>query len=264
VKTEGKTALVTGANRGLGLETSRELAERGFVVILTGRSAADAASAAHALGNGSGRVAGRELDVSSDASVARLAAELGAEGVRIDVLVNNAGVALDGFDADVARRTLEVNYRGVRRVTDALLPLVVDGGSIVNVSSGMGELSALPVSLRRRFADPALDRDGIDALVESFLCAVAEGSHVEQGWPSNAYRVSKVALNAFTRIVADELAPRAIRVNAVCPGWVKTRMGGQAASRSVREGASGIVWAATRGGDGPNGGFFRDGRPIAW
>jgi NAD(P)-dependent dehydrogenase (short-subunit alcohol dehydrogenase family) len=152
----------------------------------------------------------------------------------------------------------------VRRVSDALLPLVADGGAIVNVSSGMGELSVLPASLRRRFADPALDREGIDALVASFLRDVAEGRHVEEGWPSNAYRVSKVALNAFTRVLAEELAPRRIRVNAVCPGWVKTRMGGEAASRSVREGASGIVWAATRGADGPNGGFFRDGRPIAW
>ena len=262
--TQGKTAIVTGANRGLGLETSRELAELGYFVILTARSSTDAEAAARSIGNGTKHVVGRPLDVSSDESARSLAARLAEEGVRLDVLVNNAGVALDGFDAEIARRTLEVNYRGVRRVTDALSPLLADGGAIVNVSSGMGELAVLPASLRRRFADPELDRDGIDALVEDFLRAVAAGREVEEGWPSNAYRVSKVALNAFTRIASRELSARGIRVNAVCPGWVKTRMGGDAASRSVREGASGIVWAATRDGSGRSGHFFRDGREIAW
>jgi carbonyl reductase 1 len=264
VNTEGKTALVTGGNRGLGLETCRALAGRGFFVILTARDGRDAERAAHSLGNGSGRVVGRELDVASDASVRELAAALAAEGVRIDVLINNAGVALDGFDAEIARRTLEVNHEGACRVTEALLPLVSDGGAVVNVSSGMGELSVLPASLRRRFSDPELDRDRVEELVSSFVRAVADGRHVDEGWPSNAYRVSKVALNAYTRILARELEPRKIRVNAVCPGWVRTRMGGAAASRAVSDGASGIVWAATRGDDGPSGGFFRDGRPISW
>ena len=101
-------------------------------------------------------------------------------------------------------------------------------------------------------------------LVEDFVEAVAQGRYREAGWPGSAYRVSKVALNALTRILAAELAPRRIKVNAVCPGWVRTRMGGRSASREVDEGARSIVWAATLGPDGPTGGFFRDGRRIAW
>src|SRR5690606_15592727 len=109
--------------------------------------------------------------------------------------------------------------------------------------------------------DPTLDRARLDALVDEFVARVEKGDL--GGWPRNAYSVSKAALNAFARIAARELGPGR-HVNAVCPGWVRTRMGGPAASRSLEQGARGIVWAATLGPEGPTGGFFRDGERIEW
>jgi NAD(P)-dependent dehydrogenase (short-subunit alcohol dehydrogenase family) len=140
---------------------------------------------------------------------------------------------------------------------------VPDGGSVVMVSSGLGEVSCLAPLLRKRFVSPGLARDELVALVRSFVRDVETGRHTEAGWPSSAYQVSKVGLNALTRVLARELAPRRVRVNAVCPGWVRTDMGGAGATRSVEDGATSIVWAAALE-DGPTGGFFRDGRPIPW
>jgi carbonyl reductase 1 len=125
-------------------------------------------------------------------------------------------------------------------------------------------LSALPPRLRVEFASPHLTRAGLLTLVEAFVAAVAQNRYREAGWPASAYRVSKVALNALTRILARDLAPRRIKVNSVCPGWVRTRMGGASATRDVTAGAKSIVYAATLPDDGPTGGFFRDGRKIAW
>lgn len=256
-----RTALVTGANRGLGLETSKELARQGLRVILTSRGD-EGERTARALANDGSLATHRPLDVTDAASVSALAEGLARDGVAIDVLVNNAGIALDGFNLDVAKRTLDVNFFGALRVTDALLPLMNDGGVIVMVSSGMGELSAFPDALRKRFLDPALSREGLVALVNAFLRDVKERRHREAGWPSSAYRVSKAALNALTRVLSRELSGRKIRVNAVCPGWVRTDMGGAGASRSVERGAASILWATAE--TGPTGGFFRDGRPIDW
>jgi len=262
-----RTALVTGANRGLGLETARQLADHGFDVIVTARDAGAARAAAGALAAGapSASVAALPvpLDVGDPAEIAAAAEHLRAAGTGLDVLVNNAGIAMDGFDAEVARRTIEVNFLGPLRVTEALLPIVRSGGTIVMVSSGMGELGGVDAGLRARFTDPALTRAALVDLGNEFVADVAAGRHRERGWPSSAYRVSKIALNALVRVWAPELAARRIIINAVCPGWVRTDMGGRGASRSVEKGAASIVWAATRAGE-PTGGFFRDGRRIDW
>ena len=258
-----RTALVTGASRGLGLETCRQLARRGLRVLLTGRSEREAAAAARAIADEGHRVEHRRLDVADAASIASLADQLERDGISIDVLVNNAGIALDGFNAEVARRTLDVNFFGAMHVTDALLPRVPEGGNIVMVSSGIGELAGLSPRRREQLADPHLTRDRLALLMRSFVEDVEHGRHAEAGWPSSAYQVSKAGLNALARVLARELASRRIRVNAVCPGWVRTDMGGADASRSVEEGAASIVRAAALE-DGPTGTFFRDGRTIAW
>jgi carbonyl reductase 1 len=257
-----RAALVTGGSRGLGLETCRQLAQRGFHVILTSRSD-DGARAARRLTDGGLSVEHRLLDVTDAASIATLDDSLRKDRVSIDVLVNNAGIALDGFNAEVARRTLDVNFFGAMQVTEGLLARVPDGSSVVMVSSGLGEVSCLAPQLRERFLSPELTRDELVHLVRGFVRDVETGRHGDAGWPSSAYRVSKVALNALVRVLARELGPRKIRVNAVCPGWVRTDMGGAGASRSVEDGAASIVLAAALE-DGPTGGFFRDGQPIPW
>lgn len=132
------------------------------------------------------------------------------------------------------------------------------------VSSGAGGLAGYSRALRARFLDRNLGRESLLALARSFIDDVKQGRHVEVGWPGSAYRASKACLNAFTRILAMELASRKIKVNAVCPGWVRTDMGGPAASRDLPDGGASIVWAATLGKGGPTGGFFRDGHAIRW
>jgi carbonyl reductase 1 len=264
-----RLTVVSGANRGLGLEVCRQLAQAGRPVLLTARDADQAAAAARTLagaGAGGGTVRAAQLDVTEPASVAALAEALRREGEPLAALVNNAGVALDGFDAEVVRSTLAVNVHGAARLTEALLPLLAPGGCVVMVSSGMGELAGLPPALRARFADAALARPALQALLDEFLAAVQAGGRgaLAGGWPRSAYRVSKVALNALTRILAREQGPAGARVNAVCPGWVRTDMGGRAAPRGVAAGARSIVWAALLEADGPTGGFFRDGKPIPW
>jgi carbonyl reductase 1 len=255
-----RTALVTGANRGLGRETCRQLAESGMRVVLTSRTG-DGRAAADLLSERGLAVEHRILDVVDSDSIASLSNDLRTDGVSIDVLVNNAGIAMDGFDAEVARRTLDVNFFGPLHVTDGLLQFIPDGGNVVMVSSGMGEVSCLAPPLQRQLLDLRLSRADLVELMSSFVRDVALGRHAEAGWPSSAYRVSKAGLNALVRILARDLGGR-IRVNAVCPGWVRTRMGGASATRSLEKGAAGIVWAASE--SGPTGGFFRDGQPISW
>ena len=135
-----RTALVTGANRGLGLETCRQLGDRGYRVFLAARGSPDGEAAAAELARSGLRVEFRPLDVDDEASARALADRLAAEGVMLDVLVNNAGISLDGFDERVARETMRTNFLGPMRVTDALIPRLRDGANIVMVSSGAGEL----------------------------------------------------------------------------------------------------------------------------
>jgi carbonyl reductase 1 len=233
-------AIVTGSNRGIGAEVARQLAAAGHEVIGTTRA---------------------ELDLADLASIEAFARRVEP----FDVLVNNAGVAFDGFDERVARDTLATNLVGTVVVTEAVLPKLRDGGRVVFVSSGMGARSGFSGEARRALEDPALDRDRVLALADEFVRQVAVDTHRGFGWPSSAYSVSKALLNAYAEHLARRLAddPRRIRVVAVCPGWVRTRMGGAGAPRSVDEGARGIVWAATAS-DVPDSGFFRDGRRIEW
>jgi NAD(P)-dependent dehydrogenase (short-subunit alcohol dehydrogenase family) len=256
---DARTAVVTGANRGIGKEIARQLSARGVHVIVCARSLAEARATAD-------DVRGAEpfvLDVTHaerrDALAVRLRPGL-------DILVNNAGTSLDGFNADVARKTLDTNFYGAMQLTDKLLPTMLPGGRIVMVSSAMGELSCLAQELRKRFIDVNLTRDGLRELCESFVQDVAAGAHAKRGWPSSAYRVSKVAMNALTRILARELAGdhRELLVNAACPGWVRTRMGGPGAPRSIKQGAETPVWLALLPKGGPTGGFFSDERPVDW
>ncbi|MHA1548130.1 MAG: SDR family NAD(P)-dependent oxidoreductase [Alphaproteobacteria bacterium] len=256
-------ALITGANRGIGLATARALAERDYHVLIGSRELAAGEAAVRQLRDDGLSVAAVQLDVTSADNRAALSSVLAANGRPVDVLVNNAALVLDGFDADVVRATLAVNVHGAIAVTDAILPHMGAGGSIIMVSSGMGELSAYGASIRERFVAPDLDRAALNALLDDFSASVAAGTTGGDGWPRSAYRVSKAAINAFARILAREVADRAITVNAICPGWVQTRMGGSGAPRSVEEGA-GSVLATVLDTTRPTGGFFRDGRSVPW
>jgi NAD(P)-dependent dehydrogenase (short-subunit alcohol dehydrogenase family) len=232
VAAERRVAVVTGANRGIGREVVRQLRERGFTVVLGARDRTRGEEAARDLG-GDGIVAA-ELDVASDASVRALADRLRDRYRRVDVLVNNAGIHYDTWqhaaDADlrVAREALEVNVLGAWRCAAALAPLMDRGGRIVNVSSGAGSFG-----------------------------------ETGGGGGAPAYSVSKAALDMLTVKLAADLRGRGILVNATCPGWVATDMGG-AGGRPVAQGAASVVWAVDLPDDGPTGGFFRDGRRIPW
>ncbi|MEW5861762.1 MAG: SDR family oxidoreductase [Cyanobacteriota bacterium] len=234
-----KVAIVTGANRGLGFETCRQLAKRDIQVILTSRDEAKGKAAVEKLQAEGLDVVSHPLDVTSAESIEHLAQFIRNQFGRLDILVNNAGIARDPlgdpegsiFNTKVStiRETMETNLHGPLLLCQALIPLMKEHhyGRVVNVSSGAGQLSDM-----------------------------------NTGFP--AYRMSKTALNALTRIFANELKGTNILVNCVCPGWVRTDMGGPNATRSVEEGVETIVWLATLPDDGPTSGFFRDRQPIPW
>jgi NAD(P)-dependent dehydrogenase (short-subunit alcohol dehydrogenase family) len=227
-------AAVTGANRGIGLEVVRQLARDGYLAILGARDADRGVAAAESLRAEGLDVEPRQLDVSDPDSVAAFGAAVERDHDRLDVLVNNAAIDYDTWqrgadaDLDVVREAMETNLLGAWRTTQACLPLLRRSGSarIVNVSSGAGALT-------------------------------------DMGGGTPAYRVSKTALNALTRILAAELRGDGILVNSVCPGWVATDMGGPG-GRPVEAGAASVMWAVRLDDDGPTGGFFRDGRRIDW
>jgi NAD(P)-dependent dehydrogenase (short-subunit alcohol dehydrogenase family) len=228
-------ALVTGANRGIGFEVCRQLAERNFVVLLTARDGAKARSAARQLSNG-GAVAAFALDVADATSIQKVAAEIASQYSHLDVLVNNAGINYDTWETvenasidGTVFETITTNLLGPWRVCQVFLTLLRKSRAarIVNVSSESGSLA-----------------------------------NMSAGPP--AYQVTKAALNALTRTLAGELRDARILVNAVCPGWVATDMSGSGGPRSVSEGAAGILWAATLPNNGPTGEFFRDGTSLPW
>lgn len=257
-------AVVTGGNRGIGLEICKQLAQRGLRVALTSRDREKGEAAAAELRREGLSVEHRELDVASEDSARALASALKGDG--IDILVNNAAIAMDGFNAEVARRTIDTNYFGPLWLTEHLLPLVREGGRIVMMTSGVGDRSRLSAALRARFAARDLTRDGLSELMRAFVAAVAGGDHEAEGWPSSAYCVSKIGVNRLTEIFAKELSTdgRGILCNAACPGWVRTDMGGRSAPRSVEKGAETPVWLALLPEGGPQGGVYRDKAPASW
>jgi NAD(P)-dependent dehydrogenase (short-subunit alcohol dehydrogenase family) len=228
----GRVALVSGGNRGIGLEVCRQLDERGYTVVMGSRDGEKGRIAAEGL---EWNVIPQQLDVADAGSVDRMAAFIEEEFGQLDILVNNAGISNDegqrGVDADLDRvkESLEANLFGAWRLCEMAIPLMRRNGygRIVNVSTGLAALE-------------------------------------DMGGGSPGYRVSKTALNALTRILASELRGSGILVNAINPGWVQTDMGGSGATRSVEEGAEALVWAATLPNSGPTGGFFQDRRPVPW
>jgi NAD(P)-dependent dehydrogenase (short-subunit alcohol dehydrogenase family) len=228
-----RSALVTGANRGIGQEIARQLAHRGIRVVLGSRDPAlgeRAASQIEAEADAEVRV--EQIDVADSASVAACARRLAADGIDVDILVNNAGVytttPLLSVDERSLREALEVNFIGAWRTARAFVPGMRSRGwgRVVNVSTGYAHLAESP----------------------------------PQG---GAYGLAKSALNLLTRMIADEAGPR-VKVNTMSPGWVATRMGGSGAPISVQDGADTAVWLATLPDDGPTDGFFYQRERLPW
>lgn len=242
-ESQNRVALVTGANRGIGLEVARQLAQQGMTVLVTARDFDKAGAAAEQLKADGLAAVPMGVDVADDRSVRQLAVVVEAEFGWLDVLVNNAAAYVDWTEmpstADLAdlQRVLETNLFGAWRMIQAFLPLLrrSEHARIVNVSSGAGSHGEAQFGL-------ATNRGAVAS-----------------------YGVSKAALNALTVKFAAELAGTGILVNAVCPGLTATAPGMEAmGARPVSEGAAGVVWAALLPDDGPTGGFFRDGKPLPW
>lgn len=230
-----RVAVVTGANKGIGFEVARQLAEQGLLVLLTARDAVRGREAAGKLAAAGLDVMYQPLDVTDPASAARLGEYVDREHHRLDVLVNNAGVALDPWvpflelGLETLQRTFDTNVFGAVAVTQALVPTMMrtGGGRIVNVSSALGSLANMTGR-------------------------------------TLAYRMSKAALNALTRVLASELEGTGILVNSVCPGWVRTDLGGKDAPVSPEDGARAVVALALLPEGGGSGSFYRDGQPHPW
>lgn len=231
-----RTAIVTGGNKGIGLEICRQLAELGLRVVLTARDSKKGEAAASRLAKAGGEVGFYPLDVTDIKQITALAKWLDRELGGADVLVNNAGILIDHFSDTVLKvgvetfhETMATNFYGPLLMCQALVPQMLERkyGRIVNLSSGLGQLEDMG-----------------------------------DGTPS--YRASKTALNTLTRMVAAATKGKGVLINSMCPGWVRTDMGGRNAERSVEQGADTAVWLATLPASGPSGGFFRDRKRIAW
>ena len=236
-----RVALVTGGNRGLGFEICRKLAEQGMRVILTSRQVYLGEKRAEDLKAEGYDIEFYPLDVNDPDSITSIYEFVLSNYGRLDVLINNAGILIDReerprdnlpllmrTEQKILEQTFSTNVEGPYLLCEAFGPIMRKQryGRIVNVSSNMGQLHDM-----------------------------------QSGFP--AYRISKTALNAVTRIFADELKPFVI-VNSVCPGWVKTDMGGSNAPRSIEEGVDSIIWAATLPQGSPSGKFYRDREVIPW
>ena len=230
-----KIALVTGANKGIGKEICRQLAVRGIYVFLTARDTHRGEKAEEELSQNFAQIQFLQMDITDPQSISAAQTEVEKRFGRLDILINNAAILQKGdlnianTSPEIVRSTLETNLIGSFQVTQAFLPLLKKSGSgrIVNISSGMGALNGM-------------------------------------GSGNPAYRISKTALNAMTRILASELRSSTILVNSVSPGWVRTDMGGVNASRPVEKGAETAVWLALLPNNGPSGRFFLDKHEIPW
>ena len=230
-----RIALVTGANRGIGLEIVKQLAEDGFKVILSARDRNMGVAVTNELKKNGHDVIFHVLDVTNESSIVEAVQFVEQMGGKLDVLMNNAAILVDSdqnalsIPSDMLRNVLETNLIGPLRLCQEVIPLMKNNkyGRIVNISSGMGAFNEM-------------------------------GS----GYPS--YRISKTSLNAMTKILAAELSGSNILINSMCPGWVRTEMGGPGAARSVAEGADTAVWLAQLPDNGPSGAFFRDRKQIPW
>jgi NAD(P)-dependent dehydrogenase (short-subunit alcohol dehydrogenase family) len=239
--TDKKVALVTGANKGLGLETARQLGRLGFRVLMAARDAAKGKPAVDQLRGEGLDVEFIQLDVADERHRADAARHIGERYGRLDVLVNNAGVALEQghkvttVPLDVVRDVFETNFFALVAVTQAMLPLVrkSPAGRIVNLSSILGSLQTNATQDLGDFA-------------------------------SVGYNASKAAVNMYTVLLAKELAGTPAKVNAAHPGWVKTDMGGAGAQLELADGAKTSVWLATLGPDGPTGGYFHMQDRLPW
>lgn len=229
-----KKVLITGANRGLGFEIARQIGRKDFHVFLSGRDGEKLSEAVGRLKSDNIPAEMLIMDVTRAESIRKAAEELSARDVRLDVLINNAGILLKADesliddDFEIFTRTIITNSFGPLRVVREFIPIINSPGRIINISSGGGSMS-----------DPV------------------------EGW-SPAYCTSKTMLNAITRHLAHELRSLDISVNAVCPGWLKTDMGGNSAPRPVEKGAQTPVWLASEAPQNLTGKIFRDKREIPW
>jgi len=260
-----KIAVVTGANKGIGLEAVKILARvPGLHVILTARNESLGLEALGKLNDKN--IEFHQLDITDESSIVKLANTLKTKYGGLDILVNNAGMAFKGnaFDENVARTTINTNYFGTLQACKHLLPLVRDGGRVVNVSSQAGSLSKVSPELKSKFTSSTLTTGEITNLMNSFITAVSKNTYKEEGWPQTTYGVSKVGVTALTKVLARE-EKRNILINCCCPGWCNTDMSSNSGTRTAEQGANSLVFLSLLPSDSKiNGKFYRDEGELEW